>query len=513
MKNPYEAELAADLILPGRKLLIVFVVVFCAFLILPVTFRVFTAEKITADASGSLRDRLASVEKSVEGQDLFEKWRQRDQSLFLRTFGQGNRRVIVGRDGWLYFRPDIEAVFGKGPRYVEPKSVAREATDESWQSPIPLIAAFADKLASLDIELLVVPVPTKAMLFPEGLSDVKAPVTLPEYESILRELREKGVDVLDLVPLLLSIPPEDRFLKQDTHWTAATMEKVAIAVSSNLRSVSPKQNQLFESTKIDRSHVGDLVGMLDSGADFYPAETQTLRQIRSPYADDPEFASSSHVVLGDSFVNIYEDPALGFGGEGEQSIGAGFASHYSAALGLPVETIAINGGGATAVRRAFSSLHSDEVVMKKSVVWVFSARDLLLAELPARRAGIEWRPVEFNDTRSPEKTSPSALVVTATLSDRSPVGDPKQTTYESAVYSAIFTDIEGDYGKDELFAFLWAFKKRIPEPTADLKPGSRYRLHLIPLDAAVEAGRATQIDDFFRADLDRWFVEKAEPVP
>ena len=83
MKNPYDVELAADLILPGRKLLIVFVVVFCAFLILPVTFRVFTAEKITADASGSLRDRLASVEKSVEGQDLFEKWRQGDQSLFL----------------------------------------------------------------------------------------------------------------------------------------------------------------------------------------------------------------------------------------------------------------------------------------------------------------------------------------------------------------------------------------------------------------------------------------------
>jgi len=513
MKNPYEAELPTDRILPGRKLLVIFLVVFCAFLILPITFRLFIGEEIATAADGTLRGRLVSVEKSVENQNLFEKWRQRDQDLFLRTFGQGNRRVVVGRDGWLYYRPDLEAVFGKGPRYSEPETVARQVTDESWQPPIPLIAAFAEKLASLDIELLVVPVPTKAMLFPEGLSDVEAPVMLPEYEDILQELREEGVAVLDLVPLLLSIPPEDRFLKQDTHWTAATMEKVAIAVSGYLRSVSPKQNQLFESTRLERSHVGDLVGMLDSGAEFYPEEIQTLRQIQSPYADDPGYASSGHVVLGDSFVNIYEDPALGFGEEGESSIGAGFSSHYSAALGLSVETIAVNGGGSTAVRRTFSSLPSEEIIMKKSVVWVFSARDLLLAELPARRAGIEWRPVDFNDERSPKEESPAALVVTATLAERSPVGDPKRTPYESAVYSAIFTEVDGDYSGEELYAFLWAFKKRIPESTSGLEPGKRYRLHLVPFAAVVEAGRATQIDDFFRTDLDRWFVEKAEPLP
>jgi len=64
MKNPYEAELPTDRILPGRKLLVIFLVVFCAFLILPITFRLFIGEEIATAADGTLRGRSGGV---VEG--------------------------------------------------------------------------------------------------------------------------------------------------------------------------------------------------------------------------------------------------------------------------------------------------------------------------------------------------------------------------------------------------------------------------------------------------------------
>lgn len=511
MKNPYEVELAEDRVLPGKTALIVFVLVFVFFLFVPTAFRAIEREGFSAISGETLKSRLVAVEESVESQELFERWRRNDQELFLEAFGKGNRRVVVGRDGWLYYRPDLEAVYGKGPRYIEPSSVAREVVDDSWQPPIPLIKGFSDHLASLDIELLVVPVPTKAMLSPQGVTEQEPPIVSPEYSEVLEELRGQGVKVLDLIPLFLSLSPGERFLKADTHWTATAMEKVASQVANSLRSVKPKTNDGFRFSEISRSHAGDLVGMLDVDESTFSVESQTLRRVESPFEE--ERGGEGHVLLGDSFVNVYDDPSLGFEAEGETSIGAGFAAHYSAALGVPVETYAINGGGSTAVRRALAALHPHDLVMKKSVVWVFSSRDLLLAELPARRAGIEWRPVEFNQEQSPETESSSFIVVAATLSARSPVGDPKQTPYESAVYSAIFTDIEGEYEKEELFAFLWSFEKRVLKPTANLRSGGRYRLHLVPFEDAVEAGRATQIDDFFRTDLDRWFVEKAEPLP
>ncbi len=503
MKNPYEAELVQDRILPGRGVLAVFAGVFCMSLLVPVTFRILSWESISTSPGVNVRARLSSIEKSAENQDLFEKWRRRDQELFLRVFGRGNRRVVVGHEGRLYYRPDLEAVYGKGPRYSEPNTLAREAFDDSWQPPIATVVNFAKQLQRRGIDLTIVPVPTKAMLAPGGLVVGREAFLGTDYADVLDELREAGIEVMDLVPLMKRIPESNRYLHRDTHWTAMAMETVA-------GQFQIEGNSDYQKLEIERSHSGDLVGMLDTASPIFPDEKQTLRRVVGASISDSD---SEIVLLGDSFVNIYEDPALGFSVEGEESIGAGFASHLAAALGEPIHIIAVNGGGSTAVRRSFAALSDDAVRSKKKVIWVFSARDLLLAELPARRAGIEWRPVEFNSGKREKTEAASVLIVTATLSERSSVGDPRQTPYESAVYSAIFNEVEGDYEKSELFAFLWAFKKRVPEPTAELKPGARYRLHLIPFGDAVEAGRATQIDDFFRMDLDRWFVEKAEPLP
>ena len=178
----------------------------------------------------------------------------------------------------------------------------------------------------------------------------------------------------------------------------------------------------------------------------------------------PSDRGAAWVLLGDSFVNVYHDPALGFPEwETEEPIEAGFASHLSRHLDRPLHVIAMNGGGATGVRKAFAALPDNVVRSKEKVIWVLSARDLMLPEIPGRRAGIEWARVNFSDENSEEKGTQAEVVVTGRLRERALIDDPKTTPYVSALYSILLDEIEiesGEFSKSEALVFLWAFRDR-----------------------------------------------------
>jgi hypothetical protein len=261
---------------------------------------------------------------------------------------------------------------------------------------------------------------------------------------------------------------------------------------------------------MQRKGLGDLVGMLDfedgEKSLFAPEEVELKRGSNPPAGDGGEV-----VLLGDSFVNVFEDPSLDFGEDGETTIGAGFASHFAAALGRPVQTIAINGGGATAVREAFARLPTERLARVKTVVWVLSSRDVLLPEIPARRAGIEWRPVTLPkaETTPAVPTETAARELVGTLIERSDIEDPTQTPYAEAVFSTVFKADDDS----EHFVFFWGFRKRQLEPSAALEPGRRYRLKIMPFEENAGANRATRLDDLFRPDLVPVFAESFEPLP
>ncbi|MEM6280021.1 MAG: hypothetical protein AAF733_11115, partial [Verrucomicrobiota bacterium] len=177
--------------------------------------------------------------------------------------------------------------------------------------------------------------------------------------------------------------------------------------------------------------------------------------------------------------------------------------------------IAMNGGGATGVRSAFASLPDDVVRRKEKVIWVLSARDLMLSELPGRRAGIRWAPVEFNEEVSTVQEPIAKVTLEATLREKSAVGDPETTPYDSAVYSAVFDEVEaeeGEYSDSEAYVFLWAFRNRELDETALLTEGQRYRIHLVPFPTTGPLSQTTQLDDLFRTDLTRFFAESIEKI-
>jgi len=553
MKHPYRDRREADERSPGRVAAWIGALVFAAFLAAPwaAGWRPGAGDggdegggdsggkgrsSVAAPDAATLRERLRALEDRVEAMEFFAGWRRADQAWRLRWLGAGNARVVAGEDGWLHYRPDLEAVVGKGPFYEEPASVAREPLQGEWRRPVPVIAEFAARLRERGVDLVLVPPPTKPMVCRTGLGLPPGRAAHPDWDRLLHRLRDEGVEVVDPAPALMELPDDEaRYLRRDTHWTPRAMERAARLVADRLKERLDGPGDLETSIRpVPRSHAGDLVGMLDlpEGATPFPPETVRLRRVvetksGEPLGSDP---ASPVVLLGDSFANVYEDPSLGFGAGDETAIGAGFPSHLAAALGRRLHVIARNGGGATAVRRAFARLPDDEVRAKRVVVWLLSARDLLLAERPARRAGIRWAPVTFRPPKA-EEAGPvpgdpgdtAVLAVTATLARRSRIPDPTETPYPTAIFSALFEEaviesggIAGDEAErpapDEFYVFLWAFRDRERSPAAALEPGRRYRLELVPLSAHEPAGRATALDDLFRTDLEPWFAVGVERV-
>ena len=79
--------------------------------------------------------------------------------------------------------------------------------------------------------------------------------------------------------------------------------------------------------------------------------------------------SSPVLLLGDSFTNIYRRKEMEWGA------GAGLGEQLMLRLNVGVQVIAINGGGATAVRETLAQKPA-ALTHKKVVVWACSARDL-----------------------------------------------------------------------------------------------------------------------------------------
>lgn len=508
MKNPYEDIVVEDEIRLSRGGGRVAVIVFFAFLLVPVLSFLVKGDHSSITAPGVLRQ----LEERAKTIPLLEHWRLEDQERLTRVAGLGNQRVLAGQDGWLYYRSDLDAIHGKGPGYDEPVSVARERVESEWRSPVPVVKKFADALSSRGIRLILVPVPTKPMVCREGLGLPGGAGPPAVFTQVMEDLTAAGIEVVDLFPLLRELPAEaDRFLKQDTHWTPAVMSGTARLLADRVAAAGMERGVL--KTRIEtiaRESRGDLVGMLGVNLDGEPVTLQRVvnESDGTLLASDP---ASPVVVLGDSFVNIFEDPSLGFTGGEKDSIGAGFSSHLAAALARPVHTIAINGGGASAVREAFAALPGEVIAKKKIVVWLLSSRDLLLSEIPARRAGIEWREVKLpvaTDSPAPVPSSSDVVEITGTLREKSFIEDPAQTPYASAIYSTLFTSDDGQ----ERLVFLWAFRDRKPDPGAALETGRRYRLRLVPLEGHAEAGRATRLDDFFRPELEPVFAESFAPA-
>jgi hypothetical protein len=281
-------------------------------------------------------------------------------------------------DGWLFFAAELRFL-SLGRFWGDEAPKVSRAHKPDLADPIPAIVDFQKQLKARGIDLLVVPVPPKAAIYPEkivpgfnGGKDDAAPVVHRFYE----ELRAAGIEVLDLMPAFIQNRDDKRggvFCKTDSHWSGfgCTLAAQGIAESARGKLTAPPPRKDYVSEWKEARINGDLVGLLPPDAPKPGPEKIAVRSVSekgtgTAVSPDP---NSPVLLLGDSHTLVFHD----FLAER-----AGLVDQLAQELGFPPDLIGTLGSGATPVRVSLnrhSLKNPDYLAKKKVVIWCFAARE------------------------------------------------------------------------------------------------------------------------------------------
>jgi alginate O-acetyltransferase complex protein AlgJ len=294
--------------------------------------------------------------------------------------------AVQGKEEWLFFTPELRFV-SVGTFWGKAAPKVSMANKPEFADPIPAIVDFHNQLKNMGIELLMVPVPPKSVIYPDFLSDLLAisrenkPLRIDtELQAFYNVLRKEGIQILDLTSFFM----ENRFhrdgmlfCKQDTHWSGNGCVLAARRIYEEIMNRPwfkgiPKSTYqtTWESLTIDgdlRKYIGDRnlarevlpvrrVGTLNAGA-----LRSILPDIKSPV-----------ILVGDSHNLIFH------AGDDMQTISAGLPDQLAIELGFPVDLAAVRGSGATPARVNLlrrAQRDPDYWRNKKLVIWCFASRE------------------------------------------------------------------------------------------------------------------------------------------
>lgn len=418
------------------------------------------------------RDELKQFEDGLRERSAIANAVQPQVQMALARLGAGSSSVVIGPDQWLFYRPGIDAV--TGPGVLDPLAVRRRT--RSWRDvtelqtvhpdPRPAIVQFHGQLRERGIRLVVVPIPDKASVQFQQLSGGagRAPRNA-SFGRLVADLRAEGVEVFDPAPG--SVARGDAlFLRHDTHWTPQWMDRVAGALA---RRLEPGGAQYRREVR-EVSQTGDLVRMLRLPAGQRLFEPQTVmieRVVDGSGAGLQPDRSSSVLLLGDSFSNIYSAAAMGWGSS------AGFAEHLSLHLGQTIDWIATNDNGAFATRQELAR-DPDRLAGKRVVIWEFAERELALGD---------WRPIELGEV--PQVPGLFVIpppgeqwVITGRISSKGLSPRPQRVAYRDHILAVHLTDvrIEGKAGGNHrAIVYLRSMIDLQLTPAASLQVGQTIR--------------------------------------
>lgn len=420
-----------------------------------------------------LKQRLKACERALEeNSPLTHRTLPWLQAFSCRFLGHGNEKVYVGREGWLFYRPDVDHLLGTGFLRERPGNGGRVP------DPLPALVRFKEDLAARGIRLLVVPVPSKPAIAPGYLSprfsNAAAPLENPSYPLFLQLLRSNGIGVLDLSPPLAEMTrsdPSPCFLRTDTHWRPDGMERAAALVAAKIGETpqvpSAGSECFHRAPSVTVTNRGDLAVMLKLPPDtnLYPPETVTIHPVVGPDGKPWQPAASPDVlVLGDSFARIYSGEDLGWG------MSAGFAEQLSFFLQRPVDLLAINAGGASTTRQALARA-PERLNGVRTVVYEFAMRELTSGDwrvipLPS---SVEKKPLP---DQAPRRINGTIAGITVPPS-------PGASPYRDVITCLYLKDVSGT-GEREILVFLYGMRNNALTGASTLHEGQTVYLQVVP---------------------------------
>jgi alginate O-acetyltransferase complex protein AlgJ len=284
----------------------------------------------------------------------------------------------AGEEGWLFFAGDLR-LLSLGQFWGDAAAKVSRARKAELANPIPAILDFQHQLKARGIELVVVPVPPKAAIYPEKIVpgfDLRTHDPAPVLGQFYEELRAAGIDVINLSPLLIQNREHQRgpvFCKTDSHWSGIGCVLAAQAIAEHVRRklAAPAVRKEYVSDWNEVQINGDLAGLLPPDARKPGPEkisVQSVSEKGTGAAVEPD-PNSPVLLLGDSHTLVYHD----FLAER-----AGLIDQLALELGFAPDLIGTRGSGARPVRINLyrrSLRDTGYLAKKKVVVWCFAARE------------------------------------------------------------------------------------------------------------------------------------------
>ena len=318
----------------------------------------------TLDTSSAFRlETLAALEGACPANEATAKFRD---ALSKQMSKLPKEQNAWAANGMLWFR--------RNANYLLADKITGQ---DSLHNPLPRLLELKKYLDSLNVQLLVVPVPVKEEIYGERLVEgtTEDLCVNPAGREFTREMLAAGLDVLDLYPALMAAKAGDEaprysYQRYDTHWALpgmlAAMEQLAARVTQYSwyaeSGAQPGSLNMQETTTLRE---GDLVAHLpDAEKSKYPADTLAAMKIfkgSEPYKGGK---NAPILLMGDSFTGVFESVDQKSGGPG---------SLLAFATGLDVQVLTSWGGGPGVYHRMMKM--KKDMQSKRLVIYMMTARD------------------------------------------------------------------------------------------------------------------------------------------
>lgn len=423
--------------------------------------------------------KIEAYEDRLEEKSVLTHWILPSvQTVLTRVFRTGNEQAYLARDGWLFYRADIDSL-------IRPNFQASVTAYEA-------ILDFKRQLDARGITLIVVPMPVKPTIHPEKFSaryrNTNAPIQNSIYAMFIEMLVSEGILVYDPSPLLFDAArQETQYLKTDTHWKPEAMERVAKGLAAFIAEqvkLSPYHSTTYTKTAEDITNIGDIAKMLKLPEDqtLFPPERVTRHVVQTASGELWQPVQESEILfLGDSFSNIYSLGGMGWGNS------AGFVEHLSAELARPIDNIVINAGGADATRQALVqelNRGHDRLAGKRVLVYQFATRELFSGDWKSLSIP-KIQPDPIDDVVRSDNQGEN-IIVTATIKAKTEPPAPRSVPYAECIIALHLKNLETPDLPEEFIVFLWGMRENRWTDAATFKVGQQVNLRLRPWNS-VEA--------------------------
>jgi len=295
----------------------------------------------------------------------------------LRSAESKSAAVIPGVDGWFFLSSDIRFLSVGQFWGADAAKVSRAHKPES-ADPIPAIVDFHEQLKKRGIDLLLMPVPTKAAIYPEKILpevDLHGETAAPYLARFYDELRKREIDVVDLLSVFLQNRASEHgpvFCKTDTHWSGLGCVVAAQTIKGKIQEKlagQPRKDYAAEWKEVTiKGDLGDLGGSNTKKPEPEKIAVRMISDKETGAAVNPD-PKGPLLIIGDSHTLVFHDFLA------EKS---GLLDQVAYETGFAPDLIGTRGSGATSVRVSLyrrAKKDPEYLAKKKIIVWCFAARE------------------------------------------------------------------------------------------------------------------------------------------